>query len=399
MNKAKLWTKDFIGVSAGNFFLFMTFYFLLVTLPVYILQGQGGTEAQAGLVTTVLLIAAILIRPFAGQWIGMFGRKKVFVTSLFLYLVTMILYLVETNFTVLLALRFFQGISFGMATTAAGAIVANIIPDSRRGEGMGYFVLSNNLAMAIGPFAGLTLFNGWGMTAAYIACIVISVIALIIGLSLAADHSDSARLGSMFRLKLHPEHLFEKSALPIALTGAFFSVGYASILSFVPVYAGELNIGGIASYFFIVYAVLLVLSRPFTGRWFDQYGENIIVIPSIVLFAAGLIVLSLANGAVLYFVAAGMIGIGWGTLFPSFQTIAIARARPERKAMATATFLSFYDFGIGVGAVVIGAAVAGMGFKAMYASLAVYVLIGILVYMTAVKTKKEKTSVPELNEQ
>lgn len=395
MNKPALWTKDFIGISLTNFFLFMTFYFLLVTLPVYVLNELNGSETEAGLATTVFLISAILIRFISGQWVEHYGKKKVLIASLIVFFAASAFYPFTNGLATLLVLRFFHGIGFGMATTAAGAVVADIIPHSRRGEGMGYYVMSMNLAMAIGPFAGLAILNKWSIEAGFIVCTVVALIALLIGFSLNKDSVEREEPAGKFKLDVSIGNLIEKSALPIALTGTFFAVVYSAVLSFVSVYAQELHIGAVSGFFFVVYAIVIVLSRPFTGRWFDRYGANAIVYPSIVLFAAGLLLLSQAGGAGLFMIAAGVIGLGWGTLFPGFQTIAISRARPEKKALATATFLSLFDLGIGFGSFVMGAVAAGLGFKVLYAACAVYVLAGVIVYYFVQKNKTEPGHSPQ----
>ncbi|OMP68031.1 MFS transporter [Domibacillus epiphyticus] len=393
MSKPALWTKDFIGIALTNFFVFMSFYFLLVTLPIFVLNEMNGSETEAGLAITVFLISAILIRFISGQWVEHFGQKRVLIASLIIFLAATMLYPFINGLTALLILRFFHGIGFGMATTAAGAVVANIIPNSRRGEGMGYYVMSMNLAMAIGPFAGLAIMNEWGIKTGFLVCITIAAAALLTGLSLKKDELQR-QPEERFKMDLSPGNLIEKSAVPISLTGLFFAIVYSAILSFVSVYAEELHLGEVAGYFFVVYAIIILLSRPFTGRWFDQYGANRIVYPSIVIFAVGMLVLSLAGGPAFYLIAAGVIGLGWGTLFPGFQTIAISRARPEKKALATATFLSLFDLGIGLGSFVIGAAAAGLGFKTLYAACAVYVLIGIIVYYFVQKAGKKPESSP-----
>ena len=162
MNKPKLWTKDFINISLSNFFLFLTFYILLVTLPIFALQEFDSNASQAGLMTTVFLLSAIVSRPLAGQWLERASNKKVLLTALIIFAAASLLYFFPKTVTGFLVIRLLHGIGFGMATTAVGAIVADLIPSSRRGEGMGYFVMSTNMAMVLGPFVGLTAIQQWG---------------------------------------------------------------------------------------------------------------------------------------------------------------------------------------------------------------------------------------------
>ncbi len=380
-NKPQLWTKNFISVSISNFFLFMTFYFLLVTMPIYVLNELNGKESEAGLVTTIFLLSAIIIRPIAGCWIEKIGARMILLVSLFMFAgVTLVYFSVDSIFA-LMVTRFIHGIGFGMATTATGAIVASTIPDSRRGEGMGYFVLSANLAMVAGPFLGLTAMQQWGVSTMLTMGVVSASIGLIAGLFIsipkkAAKSQQESPVKSSFSFK----ELFEVSAIPIAVTGAFFAIAYSSILSFVSIYAVEIGVGHVASFFFVVYAVVLLVSRPFTGKWYDLYGANAIIYPAIVLFAIGMIVLGLADSAILFLVAAAFAGLGWGTLFPSYQTIAITVAQPSRRPVATATFLSIFDIGIGLGSFIVGLAAAHISLGTLYLFSSVYILIGLGVY-------------------
>ncbi|WP_100331965.1 MFS transporter [Bacillus xiapuensis] len=389
MRKSALWTKDFISVSFSNFFLFIVFYILLVTMPVYALEEMGSTAAEAGLVTTFFLLSAIIIRPFAGQWIEHFGKKKVLISSQIIFFIASLLYFLPDSFEMMLALRFFHGLGFGLATTAAGAMVADIIPDSRRGEGMGYYVMSMNLAMVIGPFLGLTLMQQWDSQTMFAVTVAVTCLALISGIIIrTSEHKEAASAAAILKIKLRPRDLFEFSAIPVALVGCFFSVAYASLLSFVSVYANELHLPEAASYFFVVYAAVLLLSRPFTGRWFDQYGAAVIIYPAIVIFALGMLLLSQTSTALVFLTAAGLIGLGWGTLFPSFQTIAIQKAPPAKKALATATFLSLFDVGIGAGSFIVGLAGTMMSLGQLYLYSSFYILLGMMVYYLFVQPKR-----------
>ncbi|QIZ10402.1 MFS transporter [Priestia megaterium] len=379
MNKPKLWTKSFISISLSNFFLFLTFYVLLVTLPIYAIQEFHSNASEAGLMTTVFLFSAIISRPLAGQWLEKAGHKKVLLTALIFFSGASLLYFFPKTIIGFLLIRLLHGIGFGMATTAAGAIVADLIPTSRRGEGMGYFIMSTNMAMVLGPFIGLTAIQQWGAKTLFIVSVIVAIGALITGLSVKVKEmgqADHMVVRSAFSFR----NFFEVSAIPIAIVGCFLAIVYSALLSFVSVFATEIHLTEISSLFFVVYAIVLLISRPFTGKWLDQHGPNVIVYPSIALFAIGMFILSQSGSAVSFLLSAGMIGLGWGTLFPTFQTIAIQDAAPRKRGLATATFLSIYDLGIALGSFLLGLAAAKMDYSSLYFLCSFYILLGIVLY-------------------
>lgn len=377
MNNPPLWTRNYISVCISNFSLFLTFYFLLVTLPVYAMKHLDFEAAQVGLIVTVFLIAAILIRPFAGIWIERFGNKLVLLFSLGIFSAATAGYFFTDTIMIMLILRFFHGLGFGIATTAVGTIVANVIPASRRGEAMGYYAMGMNLAMVIGPFVGLTALQQWSPSIMFSIALACSLSSIVIALFIEFPKADvKPRQKQAFSLG----NLFEPSALKIAIVGGYFALVYSSIISFISVYAEAIGLVEAASYFFMVFAIVLLLSRPFTGRWFDKYGANVIINPSIILFAIGMLVLSQAENAVVFLLAAAFIGLGWGTLFPSFQTIAISDAPPQRRGLATATFLSVFDFGIGLGSFLVGLAAEAAGFRSLYFYSSILVIAGLPLY-------------------
>ena len=178
----KLWTKDYISVCLTTFFMFLNYYYLLVTIPIYLIQDLQGNTAQAGILVAVFYVAAILIRPIAGKWIESYGIKKVFLVSLIIYLGAAFMYFFTTSLISLTVLRLVHGIGFGMITTSTGTIVATIIPNGRKGEGMGYYGLMMNISMALGPFVGLLAITQWGSSVMFVVSAVSVVIGTITGL-------------------------------------------------------------------------------------------------------------------------------------------------------------------------------------------------------------------------
>lgn len=381
MQKEALWTRGFIQIWVSNFFLFLTFYYLLVSLPVFALRELEAKQSSSGLIVTVFLITAIIIRPIAGNIMQKIGTKNLFVISLIIFLGASLFYPITHSLGGLLLVRAIHGIGFGMATTATGTIVADLLPQTRRGEGMGYYSMSMNLAMVIGPFLGLQAINTWGSTILFILAMVFACMALILGVLITIPKSNVQEKLQVEQNKgPQMNQLLEKTAVKISLVAALFGIVYSSILSFVSVYAENKGLVSVSGYFFVVYAIVMLLARPFAGRWFDKYGANVIIYPCIILFAVGMIILSMVQSPWMFLLAAALIGLGYGTMFPCLQTIAIQKAAPQRRGLATATFLSLFDMGIGFGSFIVGIIGGAIGFDSFYFFSSFYILICLGVY-------------------
>lgn len=396
LSRPKLWTRDFLGISLSSFFLFLPFYILMITLPIYTINDLGGNKAEVGLIVTLFLIAAVVIRPFTGKLLDVYGKREMLYFSLILYLVATILYLVTYNFTLLLILRAVHGIGFGIATIALGTIVADILPQERRGEGMGYYALFMNLAMVVGPFLGLTIIQFTTFNILFIITSFFSLFALIAAMvpKLPKKAPQSYQIPATKKgFKL--DDLIERKVLGVTIMAGIFSFSYASVLSFLSIYAIEINMEKTASLFFVAYAALLILSRPFSGRAFDQYGENFILYPSIVIYGIGVLLLSQTTNPVTFLLAGGLIGVGYGTIGPAIQTIAINNVEPRRRGVATATFFTFFDSGIGVGSFVLGivAGYTGLSKLYLYTSIFIFISIGLYYLLHGKKQKEDKQKI------
>jgi MFS family permease len=192
-----------------------------------------------------------------------------------------------------------------------------------------------------------------------------------------------------FRLK----DFFEVKAVPISIIAAIMGFSYSSILSFISSYAIDIHLESAASFFFIVYAVFILISRPFTGRLMDLKGDNIVVFPAMVCFVIGLLAISQAHSSFVFLLAGALIGLGYGTLTSSTQAIAVKESPHYRVALATSTFFIFVDGGVGIGPFVLGALIPIFKFRGLYVMLAGLVLFGILLYYL-LHGKKQKLRNP-----
>lgn len=376
VEKNPIWTKSFINISISTFFLFLVFYGLLTYMPIYVINDLGGTAAQGGLAVSVFLISAIIMRFIAGLILDKFGKRKMLILSALIFMISVFFYIFIGGFTALLLLRFFQGIWFSLFTTVAGAIAADIVPPERRGEGLGYYAIAMNLAVVAGPFLVLTLQQFVSADTIFIVLSLIMAVGFLCALFVKVEEAPAVQ---KVKRKLQFSDFVEKKVLPIASVGLLISFAYASILAFISIYAETLGLIQTASFFFVVYAVAMLLVRPFTGRLFDSIGPDIVIIPSCIIFAIGLVTLSFTHTSWMLLLSGALIGLGYGTLLPSFQTLAIQAADKERSAYATGTFFALYDSGIAIGSVALGAIAGLMGYSSLYLLLGVFVF-GIAFY-------------------
>jgi len=377
--KGKIWTKDFINISLVQFIIFIGFYTLLTTLPIYVLKELGGTEAEGGLVVTVMLIAAIIMRPISGGLIEKVGKKRTLMWSTGLFTGTMFFYFMVDSFMGLMILRFLHGLSFGVLTTVVSAIAADVVPNERKGAGLGYFAMATNIAMVVGPFLGLTLIQFISFKSLFILISFIILISVVCAIQVKVPKVVFPAPKET-KKKFTINNLIEVKALPIAFISLFVGISYSSILSYVSVFAEANNLASVASYFFVVFAVVMILARPSLGQLFDVKGPKYVILPCLIIFSIGLVMLGFSTSPWMFLVAAGVIGLGSGSLLPSFQTMCIQAGGPGRSGHATATFYIFWDIGIATGSYVLGMIVALFNFQVLYISCAVLLIIVLVLF-------------------
>jgi MFS family permease len=375
----QLWNKSFILCLANNLFLFVFYFAQTTILPIYILQDLNGSLTQAGLAMTLFMASSIAVRPFSGLIIEKFGRKKTFFVSEFLFCLFSIAYIFADNLQVLLWLRFLHGIWFSILTTVTVPIANEFIPDSRRGEGMGYFVMSVNLGIVLGPLIGLSLIQP--LSYAVVATILAAIVCLgFVFCFLIPVQTETSTMQKMQKKQLSIHDFVEKKALPVSIMAMMVSFAYASIMSFISTYSASKNLLAYASLFFIVFAISMMSLRPLTGKIYDRKGPSYVIYPALVLFAVGLIILSQINSLIGFMLAAIFIGMGFGSVQPCLQTLAIQRAAPQRIGHATSTFFTFYDLGIAFGSILLGILITAQGYSMSYILCAVLVLLSLLFY-------------------
>lgn len=366
MTKGKLWTKDFIIIFLVNLCLTMNFYLTMIVMSQFAITRFQASPAEAGFATGLFIIGILVARFFTGNLLGRVGTSAVLYAGVTLSLLTSALYFWATSQELLLLIRLLHGAAFGITSTAAGTIVANVLPRERVGEGIGYYGLSMTVASAIGPFLGLMLSQQGNYNLIFAICTAVSAVSVLLALFLSRRRLNPAHAVAAPMKGFDWSSFLEPKVLPIAAVCMVVAFFYSSVISFLAVYAKAINLMTAANYFFVVFSAVLFVSRPLVGRLFDRKGENLIFYTALVIFAAGMLTLSQAHHGISLLLAAALIGLGFSSIQSSGQAVAAKAAAPHRMGLATSTFFMLSDIGMGFGPFLLGMLIPVTGYRGMY---------------------------------
>ncbi len=383
-----LFTANFLLASVMTLASFSSFYFLLATLPVYIMQ-IGGNEAEVGLIIGIFSAAAVVLRPFVGKGTDGHGKRPFIVVGSVLLTLSSGFYALVATTPMLLGLRVFHGIGWASVGTATSALIADLAPRSRRGEAMGYYGMFSNLAMAVGPALGVMLMTSFSFPVLFASSAAVAALALCFSLTLREpEHFGLPTPSGRGR-----QGVIERSALFPSAVLALTAITYGSIVSFLPIYAVQQGIPN-PGVFFTAYALILLVARGFTGQLSDRYGRAAVIAPGLVLAAAGLWLLAFATSLPLFLAVAVLYGLAFAAIQPSLMALVVDRAAPNRRGAAMGTFSTAMDLGIGAGSVAWGFVAQAAGFQALYLASGGVAALTLLLFLVGMRTRRQTPSLP-----
>jgi MFS family permease len=376
-----LWTKDFIFATLSGLFSSLVFYITMTTLAVFAVETYHVSTSISGLVAGIFVIGSAAGRLISGRYIELVGRRRIILCSGVLFFLVGILYMVPLSLILFLAVRFFHGMTFGILHNALSTVVISFIPSNRRGEGIGYFSLNFVFATALGPFIGILLTRQYSYTILFAACSLFALLALILVcfMDIKAPPFTREQITSL-KARHTIKDIFEKKAMPLAIIIIIMSMCYQGVTTFIDTYTIQLNLANFAPVFFIIYAAMILIVRPLAGKLLDKKGDNFVMLPIILFFAASLLTLSFADSKVSFVLAALLMALGYGNILNMGQAIAVNAVPPHRIGTATSTYFVFNDLGQGLGPVLMGLIAAGKGFSFMYLTESIIVLLSIILY-------------------
>lgn len=380
MTKERIFTRDFTLDAIISFCCSLNYFTLLINITGFASYEFGADAAAGGTAAGIYVIGGLLSRVLIGKYVELIGRKRLLIVGLALAVVMSATYFFVSSMAMLYVIRFFHGMCYGLSSTCTSDIVAKLVPPSRRGEGLGYFFMSVTVACAIGPLLGMTLGSSQNYTGVFTVGVVMYTVALILALfirvpeeSLTEEQRAEAR---SFRIS----NLFQRSAVPLAVTVMVFYFSYSGVLSFISEYAEEIDMVEAATYFYLAVAAGTFISRLFAGRIYDVKGPNVVMIPAYVGFMVGMALFATTSNVALFLGAGFIIGFGVSIVYSICQSVVVSRSPPRRYGVTTSTFSALNDLGTGIGPSVLGILITAVGYRDMYLICVGIAFVSLLMY-------------------
>ncbi|WP_170285848.1 MFS transporter [Propionivibrio limicola] len=375
-----LWTPAFVALLAVNLLLCFGFYMLPATLPAHV-KLVGGSHFEASLVIGMFSITSLAARVISGTAVDAIGERRLIGAGILIIAATTLAF-IWLPIDGILLLRSLQGIGWGLSTAAIATAVYKIVPEARRGEGSGYYVLTVITALSLTPLVAILLME----TFSFDVLLTTSALFTLSALALLRRGLSTLPAAQPVRHEISLRNVFEPGAVVPSLLCFINSVPLCGVMVYLVLFGRERQIDNLWV-FFIGYTLMILLTRPAIGRLFDRKGHLVIIVPGCLAMMLGLAVLSLSASTSMLVAASLLYGLGYGAVHPSLQTWAVNRCPPNRKAAANGLFMSAIDLGYIVGAISLGHLAKLSSYSAMYLYSTGALVVFLAVYLAEVRKR------------
>lgn len=367
----RLWNANYLKAWSANFMLYFSFMVMTPLLPLYLSEVFGATKDETGMVLSGYALTALLVRPFSGFFVDSFPRKLVLLACYGLFALLFGGYLVAGSLLSFCILRTLHGAPMGATTVANSTVAIDVLPSSRRAEGIGYYGLSNNLGTAIAPTVGMLIYQ-W--TASYDTIFLVSFITASIGFVINSTlHLKKRPIPSCTseeaqrRLPVSLDRFLLLKGWPEALCIALFSYSYGVMSTYIAIYAKqELGITTGTGLFFTLLCIGLISSRLVGARGLRKGKVTENATHGVVIALLGYLVFAALHNAWGFYGAAFIVGLGNGHMFPAFQTMFINLAPASQRGTANSTLYTAWEAGVGLGIIIGGIAAEYFSYGAAF---------------------------------
>lgn len=373
--KPKLWSLSYLNVCMANFLMACSFNLLMPSIPLYITEQMGVAQSKTGVVLASYAIALMFVRPFSGYIVDIYSRKKILLISFSCYVLIFFGYFWATTVLLFVIVRFLHGITWGLSTVSSSTLAIDVVPSERRAEGIGYYGTFMNVAMAIGPFVAIHIYNNWGFDRLLDCAIVMGMLGIVTVALIKAP----TRPKPEDVQKLSLDRFFLVKGWPIFLNQLLPCFAWGTIGPFVAQYGKQINIPN-AGIFFLFWAGGIVASRVFAGRLVDKGKIHQVNVSAMMIVAIAFCSFALIHNIYAFCIAGLFIGVGFGMMFPALQTLYINMAENSQRGTANSTYLIGFDLGLAIGMLLGGYITGIFSFERLYLIASGLCVISVFVY-------------------
>lgn len=382
-NKERLWNAEYIKIMVNNFGMYFAFYLLTPLLPLYLSDNFGCTKDIIGLVLSGYTLTALMFRPLSGFLVDAFSRKAMLVVFLTAYFIFFGGYLVASSLLLFAIVRTLHGIPFGGSTVACSTVAIDVLPSSRRNEGIGYYGLSNNIATAIAPTVGIYIYHKThNFDILFWTAFVAAGLGMLVASTVKIRERPIRRTGRLLSL----DRFFLTRGWAIAVNLVFFGFCYGVLSNYLAIYGRErLGISGGTGAFFTILSIGLILSRLQGSKSLRKGNLTRNALEGIVISTVGYVVFVAFPHMAGYYLSAFLIGFGNGHMYPAHQNMMINVAHNNERGTANSSVLTAWDVGQGLGILLGGIVAEHLGYGAAFWMIAFVQVLGLLFFVLLTK--------------
>lgn len=374
----RLWNRNYCKVMTANFSLFFAFYLLTPLLPIYLHETFGATKDVIGLVLSGYTITALLFRPFSGYFVDSFPRKTVLLIAYTAFAIFFAGYLAASTLLLFTIVRTLHGGPFGALTVANSTVAIDVLPSSRRNEGIGYYGLSNNLAMAVSPSFAIYLYS---QTHNFELLFWLALAIATFGLAVDATVTLEQRQVLNNKKAISLDRFFLKRGWLLGINMVFFGFCFGVLSNYLAIYGKQvMGITGGTGTWFLLCAMGLMLSRLQGGKALRQGRLSHNAAEGMLISLVGYTLFVSCPNMIGYYGSALLIGLGNGHMWPAFQNMMISMAHHNERGTANSTILIAWDIGMGLGVLLGGIIAETLGYTTAFWTVAAVNAIGVALY-------------------
>lgn len=336
------YSKNFWALTFAMFLFMTSFNLILPELNDFITELDG--TKYKGLIISLFSISALISRPFAGKLADNVGRKSTMYVGTIICIIITFLYPLSGSVGFFLFLRFMHGFSSGFLPTGATALITDILPADKRGQGMGVFGTGISLGIGVGQFLGTPITKLITIDGLFFASGILAIVSILMVKSIKETLEKQKPFNwAIFQLK--KDEFFELKVFPVA-TVMFLTASCSGILFVLSpdlsTYLGIENKG----WFFMFYVISTIAVRLTIGKLSDKIGRRKALIIGMIFLIVSMLMVAFADTIFAYTAASIVFGIATGINSPTLFAWMADLSPPHRRGIGSGSLFMSLEFGI-----------------------------------------------------